>query len=217
MSPDHVIKGTYSSNEAAQPTEPSACPADWTLLGNINTWTRPWVEDRRKLCPLHTHNSLSREWIQAEMTPGQTILSPKALGSLKSLRQSRASDACVMAHLEPSTCSRVTRAGTERWETSTVPSWGCRLGALRVTGGRGHPESRGSRTHLAQPWTGSGKLGEREGRSDTVQVRHSAQNGLHGGKGVMLRCRPGEGSVHAPALPWMAGPLSSSTLQRCSS
>lgn len=135
MSPDHVIKGTYSSNEAAQPTEPSACPADWILLGNINTWTRPWVEDRRKLCPLHTHNSSSREWIQAEMTPGQTILSPKALGSLKSLRQSRASDACVMAHLEPSTCSRVTRAGTERWKTSTVPSWGCRLGALRVTGG----------------------------------------------------------------------------------
>lgn len=100
MSPDHVIKGTYSSNEAAQPTEPSACPADWTLLGNINTWTRPWVEDRRKLCPLHTHNSSSRARIQAEMTPGQTILSPKALGSLKSLRQSRASDACVMAHLD---------------------------------------------------------------------------------------------------------------------
>ena len=65
-------------------------------------------------------------------------------------------------------CSRVTRAGTERWKTSTVPSWGCRLGALRVTGGRGHPESRGSRTHLAQPWNGSGQLGEREGRSDTV-------------------------------------------------
>ena len=27
--------------------------------------------------------------------------------------------------------------------------------------------SRGSRTHLAQPWTGSGQLREEEGRSDT--------------------------------------------------
>ena len=35
-------------------------------------------------------------------------------------------------------------------------------------GGRDILESRGSRTHLAQPWTGSGQLGEKEGRSDTL-------------------------------------------------
>ena len=34
-----------------------------------------------------------------------------------------------MVHLEMSMCSRVTRAGTERWKTSTVPSWGCWMGA----------------------------------------------------------------------------------------
>ena len=46
------------------------------------------------------------------------------------------------------------------------------------------PGSRGSRTHLAQPWTGPGKLGKRERR----QVRHIVQKGLH-------RCNGGEAKL----------------------
>ena len=60
--PDPVIKGT--SKEAAQPTEPSACPADWVLLGKIIAYSASGVEDRKKLCPLHTHKCWSREYIQ---------------------------------------------------------------------------------------------------------------------------------------------------------
>ena len=33
VSPDRVIKSTHSSKEAAEPTEPSACPDDWVFLG----------------------------------------------------------------------------------------------------------------------------------------------------------------------------------------
>ena len=63
------------------------------------------------------------------------------------------------------------------------------------------PGSRSSRTHLAQPWSGSGQLGEREGRSDKVH-----RSGSMGAKEGMLRCRAAEVSVRAPALPWRAGP-----------
>ena len=44
-----------------------------------------------------------------------------------------------MAHLELSLWSRVTRAGTERWKTSTVPSWGSWLGAKGLTAGERTP------------------------------------------------------------------------------
>ena len=47
-----------------------------------------------------------------------------------------------MAHLELSTSSRVTRAGTERWKTSTVTSWGCWMGALGVNVGEGTSRSQ---------------------------------------------------------------------------
>ena len=116
-----------------------------------------------------------------------------------------------MVHLEMSMCSRVTRAGTERWKTSTVPAWGYWVGALGATGeGTSQVKRQQDSPGTTVDWVWA-PGGERR------EVRHSAQNGLHEGKGVMLRCRPGERSVHAPALPWMAGPLSSSTLQRCSS
>ena len=94
--PDPVIKGTHSSKEAAQPTEPSACPADWVLLGKIIAYSPSGVEDRKKLCPLHTYSSWSREYVQKEMTTvtphsvtqssGETLCSHKVL---KSLSQSR--------------------------------------------------------------------------------------------------------------------------------
>ena len=38
-------------------------------------------------------------------------------------------------------------------------------------GGRDILESRASRTHLAQPWPGSGQLGDRECRSETMHRR----------------------------------------------
>ena len=77
-----------------------------------------------------------------------------------------------MAHLELFLWSRVTRAGTERWKTSTVATWGYWMRALGGDCGGGDiPESRGSRTHLAQTWTGSGQLGDRERRSQTVHRR----------------------------------------------
>ena len=47
-----------------------------------------------------------------------------------------------MAHLELSLWSRVTRAGTERWKTSTVASRGYWMGALGVTVGEGTSRSQ---------------------------------------------------------------------------
>ena len=55
-----------------------------------------------------------------------------------------------MFPLEVSARSRVTRAGAERWKTSTRPTWGTCLESVEVSGEGGDtPESRGSRTHLA--------------------------------------------------------------------
>ena len=106
-----------------------------------------------------------------------------------------------MTHLEPFTCSRVITAGTERWKSSSVPSWGYVGGPGGCSRGGDILGSRGSRTHLAQPWSVSGQLGEREGRSDKVHRRGST-----GAKEGMLRCRAAEVSVCAPALPWRAEP-----------
>ena len=98
-----------------------------------------------------------------------------------------------MAHLELSLWSRVTRAGIERWKTSTVPSWGSWLGAQDVTEGRGHPRVKRQQHSPGKTvdwvWAAGG---------ERRQVRHIVQNGLHGGKGVTLGCRPGEGSIRAP-------------------
>ena len=47
-----------------------------------------------------------------------------------------------MAHLDLSLWSRVTRAGTERWKTSTVISRGYWMGALGVTVGEGTSRSQ---------------------------------------------------------------------------
>ena len=83
-----------------------------------------------------------------------------------------------MAHLELSTSSRVTRAGTERWKTSTVASWGCWMGALGVNVGEGTSRVKRQQdspgTTVEWVWAAGG---------ERRQVRHSAQNGLHGAKG----------------------------------
>ena len=47
-----------------------------------------------------------------------------------------------MAHLDLSLWSRVTRAGTERWKTSTVATWGYWMRALGVTVGEGTSRSQ---------------------------------------------------------------------------
>lgn len=61
--------------------------------------------------------------------------------------QSLTEDPGVMAHLEPSTCSRVTTAGTEREAPHAppgAPGWGCG----GEWGQRGHPRVKGTWTHL---------------------------------------------------------------------
>ena len=109
-----------------------------------------------------------------------------------------------MASLEVSACSRVTRAGAERWQTSTRPTWGSWLESVELSGEGGDtPESRGSRTHLAGAWTGAWHLGEREGSSDTLHRRGTTR--AKGDDAEQVRR-----SVHACALPRRGGPLPSS-------
>ena len=105
-----------------------------------------------------------------------------------------------MAHLYLSLWSRVTRAGTERWKTSTVATWGYWLRALRVTVGEGLP---GVKSQQDSPGIAVDSIWVAGGQR--TQVRNSAQKGLHVGKGVMLSCRAAEVSVRASALPGVDG------------
>ena len=73
-----------------------------------------------------------------------------------------------MVHLEMSMCSRVTRAGTERWKTSTVPAWGYWVGALGATGeGTSQVKRQQDSPGTTVDWVW-------EAGGERRQVRHSA-------------------------------------------
>ena len=120
------------------------------------------MEDTEKLSLLHTHNSWSREYVQTEMTPvtphpvtqssGETLCSHK---DLKSLSQSTG----CLCYDSSGTVSVVQSDQGRYREVENLHS---RLQGLLDGGSGGDcgggdiPESRASRTHLAQPWTASG-------------------------------------------------------------
>lgn len=83
-----------------------------------------------------------------------------------------------MAPLEESARSRVTRAGTERGQTSTRTAWGSWLESVDVGGDGGT-----ARSQEAQDSPGrSVDWGLASGR-ERRQIRHLAHKGHHRGKG----------------------------------
>lgn len=84
-----------------------------------------------------------------------------------------------MAPLEASARSRVTRAGTERGQTSTRPAWGSWLESVEVGGDGGDsPESRGTGLTWQERGLGPGTW-ERE-KADQTPCTEGAPQGQRG-------------------------------------